>query len=714
MPGPMEGRLANVAGHGSNPAGGLHRNSISTRSGSPPLGSRSLHEHLARWGIGLPRSTKRLLMVVSDALVLPLALWTAMVLRRGEVFAPSRYWVALLGVAFGGVALLWLMRLYRSVTRFIGVRIVGRIAFTVTLGTLVLAFLDNPAVSWHIRYSSLAVFWAFAVLFVAGTRAAVQYVCLAALSSTGRKRIAIYGAGEAGARLSRFLIGGPDFDVVAFVDDHPALHGRQINGISVHPPADLATLVITRKIDRVLIAMPSVARRRRREVLADLEPLGVHVQSLPDLADIISGRARIDEIRDVDTADLLGRDPVPPDPELFARCIRGKSVLVTGAGGSIGSELCRQIVRIGPQRLVLCENSELALYTIDRELRELLDGEYGAFELVPLLCDAGNGRRMAEILSAYSVQTVYHAAAYKHVPIVEHNVIPGLRNNVITTWNAAEAAMEAGVETFVLVSTDKAVNPTNVMGASKRLAELVLQGLQERSRATHFCMVRFGNVLGSSGSVVPLFRQQIRRGGPVTVTHPQVVRYFMTIPEAAQLVIQAGSMGTGGDVFVLDMGPPVRIDDLARRMISLMGLTVRDSDHPDGDIEIRYTGLRSAEKLFEELLIGNNVGGTQHPMIMRAMEKRLPWAQMQMTLDSLNGAIRSFDCRRAVSLLEAAVPEYQAIETLRDHVWTRRAGTPAGGESRVTSMRPHRRHLEVVPTARPLQPQIDGLSSQSP
>jgi FlaA1/EpsC-like NDP-sugar epimerase len=655
-------------------------------------------------------------MVAADALVLPLALWTAMALRTGELFAPSQYVAVLLCVALFGVVLLSLTGLYRGVTRFIGARVVGRIAFAVTLGTLLLAFLDTPASSWHIRYSSLTVFWAFAVLFIAGGRATVQYLCLSALNVGGRKRIAIYGAGEAGARLSRFLIGGPDFDVVAFVDDRKAVHGRQINGITVHPPVDLPSLVITRKIDRVLIAMPSISHRRRREVLEDLEPLGVHVQSLPDLADIISGKARIDELRDVDAADLLGRDPVPPNPELFERCIRGKSVLVTGAGGSIGSELCRQISRIGPVRLVLCERSELALYTIERELRDILEREQITPELVPLLCDAGDRKRMAEVLSTYSVQTVYHAAAYKHVPIVEHNVITGLQNNVISTWNAAEAAMESGVDTFVLVSTDKAVNPTNVMGASKRLAELVLQGLQERSRATRFCMVRFGNVLGSSGSVVPLFSEQIRRGGPVTVTHPQVVRYFMTIPEAAQLVIQAGSMGTGGDVFVLDMGPPVRIDDLARRMIGLMGLTVRDSEHPDGDIEISYTGLRSAEKLFEELLIGNNVGGTRHPMIMRAMEQRLPWAQMHLILDGLTAAIASFDCRRAVSELRAAVPEYQAAEALSDHVWTRTAGTPAqaGVESKVASLRGHRRHLEVVPVVRAIQSQIDILSPLAP
>jgi FlaA1/EpsC-like NDP-sugar epimerase len=653
-------------------------------------------------------------MVAVDALVLPLALWTAMDLRSGGAVDPARYVSALLCAALCGLALLWLFGLYRSVTRFIGVRIVGRIAAAVTLCTAALALLDSSASTWHVRYSALATFWAFAVLVIAGSRAAVQYFCVSGLEGGGRKRIAIYGAGEAGARLSAFLVGGSEFKVVAFVDDRRALQGRQINGISVHSPEDLPALVITRRIERVLLAMPSVPHRRRREVLADLEPLGIHVQSLPSLADIISGRARIDETREVDTADLLGRDPVPPDPELFAHCIRGKSVLVTGAGGSIGSELCRQIVRIGPQRLVLCERSELALYTIDRELREILEGEHGTLELVPLLCDAGDRKRMAEILSAYSVQTVYHAAAYKHVPIVEHNVISGLQNNVMSTWNAAEAAMEAGVETFVLISTDKAVNPTNVMGASKRLAELVLQGMQERTPATRFCMVRFGNVLGSSGSVVPLFREQIRRGGPVTVTHKQVVRYFMTIPEAAQLVIQAGSMATGGDVFVLDMGPPVRIDDLARRMISLMGLTVRDSEHPDGDIEIRYTGLRSAEKLFEELLIGSNVGGTQHPMIMRAMEKRLPWGQTHLILDGVTAAIASFDCKRAVSLLREALPEYQPDEALRDHVWMRRAGTQVGGESRVTSLRAHRRHLEVVPATRPMQSQIDGGSPPPP
>ncbi len=414
---------------------------------------------------------------------------------------------------------------------------------------------------------------------------------------------------------------------------------------------------------------------------------------MPELLDVISGRARIDELHDVDVNDLLGRDPVAPDPALFKSCIEGKSVMVTGAGGSIGSELCRQILTLGPRRLVLFEMSELALYTIDQELRQVVVRNGLQVEILPLLGNAHHRFRVREVMLSCRVQTVYHAAAYKHVPIVEHNMIEGLHNNVISTWYTAEAALEAEVETFVLISTDKAVNPANIMGATKRFAELILQGMQARSTKTRFCMVRFGNVLDSSGSVVPLFREQIRKGGPVTVTHPDVTRYFMTIPEAAQLVIQAGAMGKGGDVFVLDMGQPVRIDDLARRMISLMGLTVRDASSPDGDIEIQYTGLRTAEKLFEELLIGSSVTGTEHPRIMRAIEHSLPWDRMQQLLDDLLIALASFDCRRAVARLMDAVAEYEMKGEIQDYVWNRNgadsdsARCESGGHSAATCVR---------------------------
>ena len=421
--------------------------------------------------------------------------------------------------------------------------------------------------------------------------------------------------------------------------------------------------------------------------------MGFKIQTVPEISEIIAGNSRLDEVRDIDVHDLLGRAPVPPNTGLLSACIRGKSILVTGAGGSIGSELCRQIIDLSPRRLVLLEVSELALYEIERELRSLNVRLGNRIELVALLGNAHHKHRVREIMTTFGIQTVYHAAAYKHVPIVEHNMIEGIHNNVFATYNTAEAALECRVETFVLISTDKAVNPTNVMGCTKRVAEMVLQGLQQRSNhATRFCMVRFGNVLESSGSVVPLFREQIREGGPVTVTHVDVIRYFMTIPEAAQLVIQAGSMGSGGDVFVLEMGSPVRIADLAKRMIQLAGYSIRDDKHPDGDIEIRFTGLRPAEKLFEELLIGKNVTGTEHPRILRAIEHSLSWEQMRQVLDDLAACSARFDCERAREILVRAVPEYRPVEKVQDHVWlqggSRVSGAVLTDDEKVRELRP--------------------------
>jgi FlaA1/EpsC-like NDP-sugar epimerase len=419
---------------------------------------------------------------------------------------------------------------------------------------------------------------------------------------------------------------------------------------------------------------------------------------VPDISDILAGHARLEDTRDVDAGDLLGREPVAPIKALFDACIRDKVVMVTGAGGSIGSELCRQIIRLGPRRLVLFEMSELALYNIDRELRLAVRREGIPTEMVSLLGSAHHKHRVREIMLAYGVQTVYHAAAYKHVPIVEQNVIEGIHNNVISTWYSAEAALECGVEAFVLISTDKAVNPTNVMGATKRLAEMVLQGLQGIGGATRFCMVRFGNVLESSGSVVPLFREQIRRGGPVTVTHPDVIRYFMTIPEAAQLVLQAGSMAQGGDVFVLDMGQPIRIADLARRMIKLSGLTVRDDSNPQGDVAIEFTGLRPAEKLYEELLIGKDVTGTEHPMILRAVEHSLAWDEVQPLLNDLLIAMAQFDVPGARALLLSGVREYRPTADESDLVWVWR-DRQRSLQSKVTNIetRRQRGRLQVGP-----------------
>jgi FlaA1/EpsC-like NDP-sugar epimerase len=659
----------------------------------------------ASWGssaadtvLALSRETKRIVMMAADAVAIPTALWAALALKFDRLDPSLDRTFAYFLVAIGSAMFFFaVFGLYRAVIRFMGPKAMVTVIAGVSLSVLVLAIFDRFFASHQIPLSAFGIYWALALPWVGGSRFVARYLFLRRSGAKGTAaRVAIYGAGNAGARVCSALLGGPDFHPVAFIDDKKSLQGSSINGIAVYGPEALQELVRRRRIDRILLAMPSTSRRRRREILTALEPLGVHVQSLPNLSDLISGKAQISELRDVEVSDLLGRDPVPPRPKLFGSCIRGKCVLVTGAGGSIGSELCRQIIRLDPTRLVLFEMSELALYNIQRELEEVAAHERLTAEIVPLLGNAHHRHRVREVLATFGVQTIYHAAAYKHVPIVEHNVIEGIHNNVISTWYTAEAALETGVETFVLISTDKAVNPANVMGATKRVAELVLQALQERTTHTRFCMVRFGNVLASSGSVVPLFQEQIRRGGPVTVTHPDVIRYFMTIPEAAQLVLQAGSMAKGGDVFVLDMGRPVRIDDLARRLINLMGLTVRDAANPDGDIEIEYTGLRTAEKLFEELLIGTNVTGTDHPMILRAIEHHLPWPGMQQMLNEQLVALASFDCHRALALLAESVAEYQAEADIRDYVWTRKAVLPHAPAAKVADFAAKRRMSEAV------------------
>ena len=638
--------------------------------------------------LALPRGAKRLIMVAADAVMLPLALWAALILKFDRTsFDMGAYGDLFFVATVSALVIFAVLGLYRAIIRFMGLHAMATVVAGVAVSVVALEAYDRVARSQHVPLSVLAIYAALALVYLAGSRFIVRYLVYYNVNGGAAKPVAIYGAGEAGARLSQVLLGGPDFQPVAFIDDKRSLHGSRINGIKVYSRSALAQLIRDHDIERVLLAIPSSSMRRKQEILRVLEPLGIYVQVMPDLSDIISGLAHIDELRDVDVVDLLGRDAVPPDPRLFASCIRGKSVMVTGAGGSIGSELCRQIVRLAPRRLILFEMSELALYTIEGELVEFAARENVATEIIPLLGNAHHRHRVREVLSAYQVQTLYHAAAYKHVPIVEHNVVEGIHNNVISTWYTAEAARETGVETFVLISTDKAVNPANVMGATKRLAELVLQALQERTTTTRFCMVRFGNVLASSGSVVPLFKKQIREGGPVTVTHPDVIRYFMTIPEAAQLVIQAGAMAKGGDVFVLDMGRPVLIDDLARRMINLMGLTVRDSANPDGDIEITYTGLRTAEKLFEELLIGSNITGTDHPMIMRAMEHSLPWERMQQLLNELLVALASFDCRRSVGILSEAVAEYRQTHDIRDYVWAQKTLTPVADDRKAADDR---------------------------
>ncbi|MBA3563716.1 MAG: polysaccharide biosynthesis protein [Gammaproteobacteria bacterium] len=611
-------------------------------------------------------------MLVADAVMIPLALWSAFFVYAGTFVLDEELpvWLFPLTLVFSIPAFVRL-GLYRAVVRFMGGRVVIAVLKGVSISVILLAIVALAAGLRAHTLQILIIYWTFALLYVGGSR----FVMRAYLQRQRKPgdRVVIYGAGEAGARLAAALAGGQEFLPVAFIDDNVSAWGSVINGIEVHGPNELPRLVDDLEISRVLLALPSVSRRSRQEILTRLEPLAVHVQTMPNFSDLVSGKARVDDIHDVDVADLLGRDAVPPNDALMDACIRGKSVMVTGAGGSIGAELCRQIIQLGPQRLLLFELSEVALYTIEKELRLIAAREKLSVEIVALLGSAHHKYRVREVMINFEVETVYHAAAYKHVPVVEHNMIEGIHNNVFGTWHTAEAAIEAHVRTFVLISTDKAVCPTNVMGATKRFSELVLQGLDERGSKTRFCMVRFGNVLASSGSVVPLFREQIRRGGPVTVTHPAIIRYFMTIREAAQLVIQAGSMGQGGDVFVLDMGKPVRIEDLARRMIHLMGLEVRDENNPDGDIAIKYTGLRPAEKLYEELLIGNNVMGTEHPMIWRALEESLNWENTRRLLEQLLQATRQFDCDAARTVLLESVAGYAPTGGVEDLVWQRRA-----------------------------------------
>ncbi|MFM1885216.1 MAG: hypothetical protein RL026_373 [Pseudomonadota bacterium] len=621
--------------------------------------------------LNLPRQRKRLVMLLLDALLLPLSLFGAFALKWDDGTVgfdrhPALYVAVTLTVLFTGS----LVGLYRAAVRYLDMRALMAIVVGVGASAVVLYALGHGLGAQPVRLSTTVIYALVASLALLGTRLLARWFL--STYSEQREPVIIFGAGEAGADLAVALLAGRHYQPVAYVDEKRALIDTQVRGLPVIPPEEIAAAIRTEGVRTVLMAIPGAARSRRSAIIRDLEALGVRVQTVPDLEDIAAGRARLNELRDIDAADLLGRDMVPPNQRLLDACIRGKNVLVTGGGGSIGSELCRQILKLAPRRLCVFEMSEHGLYQIERELRAAALASGSSTEIVALLGSAHHRARMREVMRAFGINTVYHAAAYKHVPIVEHNMIEGIHNNLISTWYTAEAALESGVETFVLISTDKAVNPTNVMGATKRLAEMVLQGLQRRGGGrTRFCMVRFGNVLESSGSVVPLFRDQIRRGGPVTVTHPEMVRYFMVIPEAAQLVIQAGSMGQGGDVFVLDMGQPVRIQDLARRMIQLSGLTVKDERNPEGDIEIAFTGLRPAEKLYEELLIGKNVTGTDHPMIMRAVEHSLSWAEMDKILQRLMVILDRFDCEAASSLLQEAVVEYHSADGVQDLVWQR-------------------------------------------
>ncbi|NVZ82432.1 MULTISPECIES: polysaccharide biosynthesis protein [Pseudomonas] len=656
--------------------------------------------------LGLTRRQKRAFQVVTDVFLVWFALWMAFVVRLGidELINPfTEYLWLFLSATVIAIPLFVRFGMYRAVMRYFGNDALIAIIKAVSLSSLFLALV----VYWSgnhqmfVPRSVIFNYWWLSMVMIGGLRLAMRQYFLGDWFTAaqhvpftnrddGLPKVAIYGAGAAGNQLVAALRMGRLLRPVAFIDDDSSIADRVISGLHVYKPKHIQQMVDVTGAQQILLAIPSANRGRRREILTFLEGFALHVQSVPGFMDLASGRVKVDDIQEVDIADLLGRDSVPPQDELLEHCIKEQSVLITGAGGSIGSELCRQILTLQPTTLLLYEHSEFNLYSILQELEQRIVRESLSVKLLPILGSVRNQEKLFDVMKTWRVNTVYHAAAYKHVPMVEHNIAEGVLNNVMGTLSAAQASLRANVANFVLISTDKAVRPTNVMGSTKRLAEMTLQALSSeiapvlfgetsnvsRVNKTRFTMVRFGNVLGSSGSVIPLFHKQIKSGGPLTVTHPKITRYFMSIPEAAQLVIQAGSMGQGGDVFVLDMGEPVKIVELAEKMVHLSGLSIRSDKNLQGDISIEFTGLRPGEKLYEELLIGDNVVTTPHPMIMSANEDYLPWDVLKARLTELLSAVEQDDYTRVRQLLRETVSGYSPDGEIVDWIYQQRRLDP--------------------------------------
>lgn len=627
--------------------------------------------------LALPRPIKRAVVLTLDIALCLLSVWLAFYLRLGDFLPLSKVLMVPSAVSIIlAIPLFMMSGLYRAIFRYSGLSAMLTLARAMLLYGLIFSgvftFYGVDGVPRTVGFIQPTLLF----LLAGGSRAAAR-VWLGGLYNQLLRKSAmpkalIYGAGSAGRQLASAMVNSPEIRVVGFLDDDERLHGHVLNGLPIYDPREFSEILTVSGATDVLLALPSVNGHRRNQILNSLKHFKIAIRTLPGLSDIATGKVNFSDIRELDIDDLLGREAVAPNRILLSMNIVGKVVLVTGAGGSIGSELCRQVMALGPKKLLLIDQSEFALYNIHHDLQKKTtntltsDGTVSKPLLVPLLASAQDKERMHEIMSTWRPDTVYHAAAYKHVPLVEHNPAEGIKNNVFGTLYTAQAAAENGVSNFVLISTDKAVRPTNIMGASKRLAEMVLQALASTCPRTKFCIVRFGNVLGSSGSVVPKFRQQIRDGGPITLTHPDITRYFMTIHEAAQLVIQAGAMAKGGDVFVLDMGKPVKIIDLARRMVELSGLTIRDEREPNGDIEISITGLRPGEKLYEELLIGNNAKMTSHSRIMKASEDFIQWSELEARLNSLIVALNINDVsvifRMMAKLVSGYIPNTEIVD----------------------------------------------------
>ncbi|MDN3381585.1 nucleoside-diphosphate sugar epimerase/dehydratase [Pseudoalteromonas sp. APC 3358] len=635
------------------------------------------------------RAKKRIITLCIDSLFIMLAFWLALIVRLDSFESLQRLdnWLLLAVLIPVSLYTFISLGLYRAVLRYMNSQAIWAIVLGTVITTVSLVLIAF-FIGIDIPRTMPFIFAWLCLLTVGGSRVLVRAM-IGRMTTSKKESVIIYGAGSAGRQLATALGAGPEYFVRAFIDDDVTKHGSIIQGIPVVCFKGIYELINKRRASKVLLALPSETRARRKEILAQLEPLAINVLSMPGMADVVEGKAKLAEIAEVGVEDLLGRDPVEPNADLMTANIANKVVMVTGAGGSIGSELCRQIVKQKPTKLVLFEQSEFALYSIEKELCEFITNNSLDIELVPIMGSVQRINRIETVMTAFGVQTVYHAAAYKHVPLVEHNVVEGVRNNVFGTYYCAKAAVNAGVENFVLISTDKAVRPTNVMGATKRMAELSLQGLAQEQGVKHttrFCMVRFGNVLGSSGSVVPLFRRQIKEGGPITLTHPDITRFFMTIPEAAQLVVQAGAMGKGGDVFVLDMGDPVKIKDLATKMVRLSGFEVKSDTNPHGDIEILCTGLRPGEKLYEELLIGDNVGETTHERIMTANEVMLPLAELNVFIEALDIACHNFDHETIRQLLLDAPTGFNPTDGICDLVWNAKIGQSSADKQKVVNI----------------------------
>ena len=604
----------------------------------------------------LPRKTKQGIIFLFDLIAIIGVLLISFAVRLGYWFYPagdSDLLLVIFAAPILALPIFYRFGFYHEVVRYVGFKAIWYIFQGVSFYAILWGLITFMAAIEFIPRSVILINWLLVLLVIAGSRLLFRW--LLSEGNRNNSNILIYGAGSAGRQLSTALNGSKEFNPVAFIDDANDIYNHSINGLKVYSRDDLEYLIKKKNIKEVLLAIPSVSHSHRKEIINYLEPFPVLVRSLPSLSGLANGKIRINDLLEIDVNDLLGRDLVIPNKSLLTTNILDKVVLVTGAGGSIGSELCRQILLIKPKKIVLYEISESSLYVIEQELINIATPK---IEIFPVIGSIADQDRMEFICNFYGVQTIYHAAAYKHVPLVEYNQTQGILNNAIGTWLAAEAAISANVETFVLISTDKAVRPTSVMGVSKRIAELVLQALAKQPNNTCFTMVRFGNVLDSSGSVIPLFKQQIKNGGPVTVTHSKVVRYFMTIPEAVELVIQAGAMAKGGEVFVLDMGEPILIHDLAVKMIQLSGLQVLDKKNPNGDIEIRYTGLRPGEKLYEELLVDGKFSTTENKLIMRAEEEMISWEKLEPLLDQTKEAALNLEMEKTYNLISQLVPQF--------------------------------------------------------